>query len=172
MRTTIVIAALLCLPLSAAAQELPRLDTSVAYSVVRPGEGAPLLHGWTTGVTGHVTHWFGITGEVTGNYTRLGVGNTSVHLGIHSFLAGPRVTLQRSQTVAPYGHLLVGPIRARMSAMGESESFTEFAYHSGAGVDVRLRPRLGLRLGADYLRTAGESGGALAVRAGIVFAGR
>jgi opacity protein-like surface antigen len=174
MRTTLVLAVLLvCTPTVSFAQDTPAFDVSGGYSFLRDQEIEENFHGWLVSAGGNFNDWFGIVGEVGGNYKTLDVLGSDLDLSIHSFMVGPRFAAHTNPSVTPYGQFLVGAARASGSILGESESTTELAIQPGAGVDFWVRPRLGIRVGGDYRRILVEEAGSNEFRfhAGIVLSG-
>jgi hypothetical protein len=110
--STFVVASLLCLPPAAIAQELPRLDVSTGHALVKTDEHGQYLFLWTAGGTYHVNAWFGVTGEVASSLSGFGLSE-DISLTTHSVLGGARFTFHRAQAVAPFVHVLLGPVRAR-----------------------------------------------------------
>ncbi|MGE0462374.1 MAG: outer membrane beta-barrel protein [Vicinamibacterales bacterium] len=154
MRATIGVAALLvCLSVPAFAQDtVPAVDIGGGYSFLRDQDLEENLHGWVASVAGNLNRWFGIVGEVGGNYRTTDVLGTDVDFSVHSFMGGVRFSARQTGGVTPFGQFLLGGARASVSVLGESESTTEFAIQPGAGVDIWLRPRFGIRVGGDYRR--------------------
>ena len=138
----------LCLSLPALAQQTPAVEVSGGYSFVRDQEVEENFQGWLASVAGNFNQWFGIAGEVGGNYKTVQVLGTDVDLSLHSFLAGPRFSARQTQNVTPFGQILLGAVRGSGSVLGEGETATDFALQPGGGVDFRLRPRFGIRVGA------------------------
>ena len=140
-------------------QNAPALEASLGLSFLRE---QPNLnrYGWVASAAGNVNHWFGVKGEVAGNYT-----DSFFHRDAHSFLAGPQFTVRRKASVTPWAHFLLGVVR---SGQGTTTDFlaesrggpvvfvpattSEFAIQPGGGVDLWLRGTFGIRLGADYRR--------------------
>lgn len=143
----------------ALAQDAPAFDVSGGYSLVRDGDVEETFHGWLASATGYVTPWFGITGEVGGNYKGIEVLGADVDLSVHSFMAGPRLTVRSSAGVTPFAQLLVGAARLSGDVLGIGDSSTEFALQPGGGVDIWLSSRAGIRVGADYRRVFVEDDG-------------
>jgi opacity protein-like surface antigen len=158
----------------ALAQDRPSTDLAVSYSFLHDNdikESFPV--GWVVAATSHVNDWFGFVGEVGGNYKTLTVSGTSVdlHLSVHSFLAGPKFSGSAHSTVTPFFQVLLGSARARLAALGESESGSAFAVQPGGGVDISLSKAVAVRLQGDYrlLRDSGENFSEFRVAAGVVF---
>lgn len=130
----------------------PAVEVSGGYSFLRDDDLDENLHGWVASAAGTATKWLSIVGEVGGNYKTVDVFGTDFSFSIHSFMGGPRVSARLPGSVTPFGQVLVGGVRGTVSVLGESDSSTEFGLQLGGGVDFWVRPRLGLRIGADYRR--------------------
>ncbi|MDH4065296.1 MAG: porin family protein [Acidobacteriota bacterium] len=162
MRTALSVAALaLCLSLPASAQDItPAVDVSGGYSFLRHQERDEVggeatgqnFHGWVASVAGNLTRWLGLVGEVGGNYKTLGFDGTDVSFSVHSFMGGMRFSARPPGHITPFGQFLVGAVRGSVSALGVSGSTTEFGAQGGGGVDFWIRPKFGIRVGADYRR--------------------
>jgi len=87
MRTMFLSGALvLCLSFPAFAQQTPAVDVSGSYSFLRDQEVEQNFHGWLVSVAGNMNDWFGIVGEVGGNYKTVTILGTDLDLSVHSFL--------------------------------------------------------------------------------------
>jgi hypothetical protein len=141
-------------------QSLPKLETSVGYSFLKEQPNFN-RHGWFAATTANITPWMGIKGEIGGNYT------DASHRDVHSLLAGAQFTIRRNRVLTPWGQFLFGAVRT-----GDGEKIynlqsmitqnaspvilpatrSDIAFQSGGGVDIWFRPKIGIRVGADYRR--------------------
>ena len=157
------------------AQSTPAFEGSFGYSFLRDFSNFN-PHGWIGSASGNVNDWFGINGEVGGNYS------DSLNSSAHSFLAGPQISFRSTPVVTPWAHFLVGVMRTQTSfrilafpgpvGFLASGTNSDFAIQPGGGIDYWLQPHLGLRLGADYRRAfKGNLSDTdyLLVQAGLVF---
>ena len=145
----------------AAAQEAP-VELSGGYQLVslEPGEDAQTLRtGWYVDVAGNLTRVFAVVGQVGGNYRSRGALGSDLRFSLHEFMGGIRASSRANTTVVPFGQVLAGPVRASLSFMGDGVSVTKFALQFGGGVNVRLTQRIGIRVGADYLRIFNDQEG-------------
>jgi hypothetical protein len=146
-------------------QSLPKVETSMGYSFLRERPSFD-RQGWVASTTANVTPWFGVKGEIGGNYT-----DTS-HRDVHSFLGGAQFTIRKSQVLTPWGQFLIGAVRTgdgatitNLSAVITKKAYpvilpatrTDIEFQPGAGVDMWLHPAIGIRVGADYRRLLGTS---------------
>ena len=151
----------------------PRAEVSGGYSFVRDQEIEMNFQGWLASVTGNYNKWFGIEGEVGGNYNTTQVRGTNIDMSIHSFAGGPHFSSRMSNGlgVAPFGHVLVGAAHASASFFGLGGSTTHFLLEPGGGINYWFRNNLGIRLGGDYRRIFSDNGDTNQFRfhAGVVF---
>jgi hypothetical protein len=179
---------------TAFAQTTPSFEASVGYSWLhqRPRAAAPSFdrHGWVASAAGNVNSWFGVKGEVGGDYS------DRIHQDVHSFLGGAQFTVRRNSRVTPWAHFLVGVVRTgeggglanpeslfsvllpdgsvvpRGTPIFLPETRSDFAIQPGFGFDFSLRSNFGLRFGADYRRRSGPGTvdrDSVRLQAGIVF---
>lgn len=179
-------------PAAAMAQDARKMDVSAGYQMLRLGgeDGETMGVGWYGDLSANLKGNLAAVFQVTGNYksyseslTISGVtGKADVDLKVHSFMGGARLSAPMS-AITPFAQVLVGGINASadgstsvtgggttiFSASG-SESSTEFAMQVGGGVNVKMTDRIGLRVGADYIRIfADEGANAFRLGVGAVF---
>jgi opacity protein-like surface antigen len=127
----------------------PKIEVFGGYSYVR-GEQGVNLHGWNASVTGNITHYFGVVGDVSGHYANGSFldGNT------YTFLGGPQFSF-RTTRLTPFAHALFGVSRVGTGVgllginFGASQS--DFAMAFGGGLDINLSDRFAIRaVQADY----------------------
>jgi hypothetical protein len=89
---------------TAFAQTTPSFEASVGYSWLhqRPGFDR---RGWVASAAKNVNSWFGVKGEVGGDYS------DPIHQDVHSFLGGAQFTVRRNSSVTPWAHFLIGVVR-------------------------------------------------------------
>jgi hypothetical protein len=157
---------LIWVPLVSGAQpEYPKAEVFGGYSFFRANPDAMNLNGWNASVTGNLSSWFGIEGDVSGHYGSpkvFGIGVPFVDVSSHTFMAGPRLSF-RSETVTPFAHFLIGGARASTGAFGLTVSDTALATALGGGVDINLGKNFAIRaFQADYIMTRYKTGTQLA----------
>jgi hypothetical protein len=140
----------------ASAQEAP-VELSGGYQLIslEPGQDQntqTLRTGWYIDLAGNLTRVFAIVGQVGGNYRSRDVFGTELRFSLHEFMGGIRASGRTNTTVVPFGQALIGPVRASLSVLGDRVSVTKLALQFGGGVNWRLTRRIGVRVGADYLR--------------------
>jgi opacity protein-like surface antigen len=163
----------------AAAQRMTKGEFSAGYQLLTlssEGESETFSKGWYVDVVGNLTEMIGIVGEVGGSYKSitetLGTATATADFKIHEFMGGIRATSRTSPAVAPFGQVLFGIMNGSFgvsaSAPGQSfstsDSGSNFAMQLGGGVNIGLTEKVGIRVGADYIRIFEEGGGANAFR--------
>ncbi len=177
----------------ASAQGLQDLELSAGYQFLKISNDdfdeadvdTSLSKGWYADLSGNLNDWLAVVGQVSGNYksdsatvTIGGVTTAAEYdLSVHTFLGGARISSRRNPGVTPFAQVLAGLARAGFSGTASAtsggtpifgfdadESSTDFAMQFGGGVNLNVGERVGLRLGADYLRVFGEDTGINAFR--------
>jgi opacity protein-like surface antigen len=168
----------------ASAQTVPKVELSGGYQFLNfsiEGESESMPAGWYFDVAGNLTPMFGIVFQMGGNYKTFdesftvgGITATArADLKVHEFLGGVRLNLRSDSAIVPYGQVLVGAINGSVDVsatttipgmppitIDEQASGTNFGLEVGGGVNFGLGEALGLRVGADYLRSFEEEAGA------------
>jgi hypothetical protein len=174
MRKALIFLALLILPMSALAQQTPKVEVFGGYSNLTPNIDVSSLNsnfnlsGINLSVTENLNSWFG------------GVLDFSTHFGteagyktnMQTVMYGPVFAYRKHPSIVPFVHGMVGVVRGGPEYLDISKQELEFGMIAGGGVDLKLSRRLSLRLiQADYLRTRFSSTYQDNVRlsAGIVF---
>jgi opacity protein-like surface antigen len=184
MRTAVVAAALsLFAPVTGFAQDAPKWDASVGYSLLNDSDLGDAIdegtfHGWLGSFNYNVTPLIGITGEVGRNSKSLEEfgGLVDADISFLSYLVGPRVG-RRVENISYFGQVLFGGVRseANVEILGvpliEGGESSDFAIQPGAGVDFFVTPNTGIRVGADYRRVfyEGEGSNQFRFHVGVVF---
>ena len=157
----------------------PQLEASVGYSYVRasPGNssGGFNLNGGSASVAYNFTDRISVLADF-GAYKFSGLP-TGFDSTMYTYLFGPRISLRKASPVTPFAQVLLGGGRLNASAGGVDAGENGFAMAAGGGVDIRLHPRVAIRLiQAEYLltrfpRANGDSATQNDVRlsAGLVF---
>jgi hypothetical protein len=144
----LVVAAVVMFAATAGAQEIRRVNLAGGYSLLHDFDASRNFPaGWFASFGGSVRRWFGVAGELSGNYTTIDVPGRTVNLSVHSFLAGPRFTLHRDN-FSVYAQTLLGAARSGASAGTSAQ--TDLAVQPGGGIDLRVTDGIGVRLGANY----------------------
>jgi len=155
---------LLAVPFAAMAQpEYPPAEVFGGYSYFRANPEGFNLHGWNASVTGNITHWFGIEGDVSGHYgspsDRFGT-IPGIDIDQYNFLAGPRLAY-RTGSITPFAHFLIGAARAGTHDEFFDDTTTDWALATviGGGLDINVSRSLAIRVAqADWLMTRFDTG--------------
>jgi hypothetical protein len=131
-------------------------DPEVAggYTFLNNTNASQTFNGWAVSAGAGLDGAVGLVGEVGSSYTTANSLGIDVALTELSFMGGPKVVSHRASAVTPFVQFLAGGVRITGSAptiIGTiSLSQTNVAIQPGGGIDVRLSPRVGLRLQGDY----------------------
>jgi opacity protein-like surface antigen len=173
---------LLFVTLSARAQETPKIEVFGGYSFMRAdlGGSSANLHGLNGSVTYNFDRILGIKADFSGHTGSKVVsvpvlGNTfstasfDLSPSDFTFLFGPQVAYRKRQTIIPFGHVLLGGVRAKVrvplnatqtinpGSTTTTVSFvtgddTGFGAAFGGGLDLKVSKRVALRaFQIDYL---------------------
>lgn len=171
MRKTVVLVAVLLLPLVVIGQDEPKAEIFGGYSYVRNSSNS--FHGWEGQATAYVGRYFGVTGDVSGHY-RTAVAfapvtgvSASADQRLYYFLFGPTVTA-RFDKHSVFAHALFGGAHSSLGAginlpiiggvSTDVSSATAFAMALGGGVDFGLSPNFAIRPAqVDYIYTRFDS---------------
>jgi hypothetical protein len=132
---------------AAPAPSTPRMDISAGYSYLHEQGtgGLPANNydkGWVAAVSCRVAG-VRIVGEIGGSYLYDAYGDRE---SLYGFLGGVRVGLIKVSRFSGFAQALVG--MERFSAPGFSER--NLAFQPGAGIDLPLTRKIGLRVQGDY----------------------
>ena len=177
----------LCVVLSGAAPlfaaDTPRFEIAGAYAFLHDSERSETFPaGFAVAATGNINTWVGVVAEVGGNYDvcnncqrgpfASGVfRGQDLHIRLLSWLGGPRIASHAASVVTPFAHVLFGGTHMSGGTEFDGALNTGFTYQPGAGLDVRVTPKVGVRLQGDYriIRTTGHNNKESRFLAGIVF---
>jgi hypothetical protein len=124
------------------------------------------MHGWNVAIEKKVLPFFGVIGDVSGQY---GSGNFSAtgsctsagspsescvagKISVYNFLLGVRGS-HSSWRIRPYAECLFGAVHTNATAPGITGSNTAFTLALGGGLDFRLAPKMSWGMHANYLTT-------------------
>lgn len=157
-------------PRHAAAQGV---DFAAGYSFLHDNElSENLPRGLFASLGVGVNSWLALVGEVASNRKDYDALVDDVELKVDFYGAGVRFN-GRSGRARPYGQLLVGATRGRISFLGESESGSQFTWQPGAGVDAYFSRSVGMRFGINGRFIQGDDATSKEVQVivGLVFGG-
>ena len=129
-----------------AQNEHPRLEIFGGASYL-PANGQDFPRnnsvGFQTSVSGNLNRWFGIVGDVGGQYS------ANPDTSVYEYLAGPRFT-KRTRRVSLFAHFLVGASAGQTSVSGFSDKGLSLG--GGGGFDINVSRRIAIRpLQLDYI---------------------
>jgi opacity protein-like surface antigen len=139
-----------------------RLEFGFGYSYMHPAdETVKNLNGFTATTFYRVNSWLAVGGDFSGfsgtDTKDFPDGNVKTSLDRYLYLIGPRFTVISEGPFKVYGSVLAGGVHDHnvVSFSGGSviSAATAFAMAVGAGVDVRVAPRVSVGLSVDYAPT-------------------
>ncbi len=157
-------------------------QVGVSYEYVRfrvPG-GSFNLHGFNTSIVRYAGNWFGLEGDVSGDFGTIPKALTATFVSPPSALkarlvlysAGPRLAYRGNARIQPWVHALFGGAHARITQTAKNpNTFNVFGMTAGGGVDIKVGPRASWRVEGDYLGTrfAKVWQKSVTIKSGIVF---
>jgi hypothetical protein len=174
MRKALIFLALLILPVSALAQQTPKVEVFGGYSNLTPNVGLSNLNGnfnlsgFNLSVTENLNSWFGGVLDFSSHYGTEAAFKTQMQ----TVMYGPVFAYRKHPSIVPFVHGMLGAVRGGPEYLDISKSELQFGMIGGGGVDLKVSRRVSLRLiQADYLMTRFSSTRQDNIRlsAGIVF---
>jgi membrane-associated protease RseP (regulator of RpoE activity) len=104
------------------------------------------LNGWEASVSGNLTKWFAVEGDVSGHYKSDTVAGISGTVSDYTYSGGPRVNFK-----PVFAHVLIGGDRVGASAFGFTASHTGLSVAVGGGLEYPVKPHWSARVSADYV---------------------
>jgi hypothetical protein len=168
-------AALLCLSISAAAQEsIGALDTgSTASEPATPASLSPVdREAWQLGIgfqyqhhdaysgfhtlgynvdlTRYLAQWFGVEGTAVFGFGSTG-GKPDLDAKSLFFGGGPHIALGNNSHVEPFVHVIAGWERFRFTQTNTMGADSALAFYAGGGVDYKFGSRASWRFQGDFI---------------------
>jgi opacity protein-like surface antigen len=145
-----------------------RLQVSLGFAFVRFRSSVyeASAAGLNTSVSYFFKDWLAVEGDITAAFAPTIFLNE--HVKYLGYGAGPRVIWSRGRW-EPWAHVILGGTHVLpLTGLGGKNAF---AVQVGPGVDFNLTPRLGVRVGADWLRTTffGTSQNSAQATLGLVY---
>lgn len=173
MRKALIFLALLIPPVSALAQQTPKLEVFGGYSNLTPNVDLTNissnfnLNGFHVSVTENLNSWFGGVLDFSSHYgTEAGFKTNT-----QALMYGPVFAYRKHPTFVPFVHGMVGAVRGGPEFLNISKPEFRIGLIVGGGADLKVSRRVSLRLiQADYLMSRFSSARQDSVRlsAGIV----
>ena len=152
MRKFLVLLPLLVLPVSALAQQEPKVEVFGGYSNLTANLNASSfnMNGVNFSVAENLNSWFGGALDFSSHF---GTEN-GLRINTLSMTYGPVFSYRKNKHIVPFGHGLLGAVRGGPDYLNISKPEIRFGVYVGGGVDVKVTPHIALRLiQADYLMT-------------------
>jgi opacity protein-like surface antigen len=142
---------------SAAAQDVSKVDFFAGYSYVHTGPGIALpsfnANGGVGSVALNLTRWGSLVVEVGGIHAST-INSTDVDATALTYLAGPKISLFHRSKFSPFAQALFGFVNTTPGFNQTTINRNSFAMSPGIGLDWNLTHHFGIRLGQmDYLLT-------------------
>jgi hypothetical protein len=154
MRKALIFLALLILPVSALAQQTPKVEVFGGYSNLAPNVDASnlnsnfYLNGFNVSVTENLNSWFGGVLDFSSHYGTEAGSKTNTQ----SIMYGPVFAYRKHPIIVPFFHGMVGAVRGGPEYLDISKPEFRIGLIAGGGVDLKVSRRVSLRLfQADYL---------------------
>jgi len=150
MRKLLVLLPLLIIPVSAWAQETPKVELFGGYSNMYANiNGSDFdMHGVSFAAQENLNSWFG---GVLDFSTHFGTEN-GFHTNTQTVSYGPVFSYRKNKSIVPFAHAMVGAERGGSNYLNISQPETRLAVLAGGGLDIKVRPNLALRLvQVDYV---------------------
>lgn len=176
-----------CMLLSGAAPLLaadtPQFDVAGSYGFVRDTDRAQNFPaGWAFAAAGNVNSWIGVVAEIGGGYATCNdcqrgpfasqtFRGQDLHLRVLTYMGGPRVSTHAFALATPFAQVLIGGSHLSGGIEWDGALNTGMTYQPGAGVDVRVGPKVAVRLQGDYriIRTTGHNNNQSRFLTGVVY---
>jgi opacity protein-like surface antigen len=143
--------------LSAAAQDVPKVDLFAGYTYVHTGPEITIpsfnANGGVGSVAFNLTNWGSLVLEVGGIHASE-IGGADVDATAYTYMAGPKITLFHRSKLSPFAEALFGFAHTNAGFNRTTLNHNNFAMSPGVGLDWNPTRHLGIRLGQlDYLLT-------------------
>lgn len=169
MRKILLLLPLLVLPVSALAQQTPRVEVFGGYSNLYANINTSSFdtNGVNFSAAENLNSWFG---GVLDFSTHFGTEN-GFKVNTQTLTYGPVFSYRKNKTLTPFAHAMLGAVRGGPEYLNISRPETRMCVYMGGGLDVKVTPNVALRLfQADFLVThfAGMHQDNIRLSAGIV----
>jgi hypothetical protein len=156
-RVVCLLALVFLFGLSAAAQDVPRVDLFAGYSFVHTNPGIQFssfnANGGVASVALNLTNWGSLVVEAGGVHATNN-GGADVDATAETFMAGPKISFFHRSPLSPFAQALFGFVHTNPGFSQTTISHNTFAMAPGIGLDWNAARHLGIRLAqVDYLFT-------------------
>jgi hypothetical protein len=152
MRKALIFLALLILPMSALAQQTPKVEVFGGYSNLTSNldYNSFNLSGFHVSVTENLNSWFGGAVDFSSQYGTSAGYKTDAQ----TVMYGPVFAYRKHPSIVPFVHGMGGVVRGGPEYVNISKPEFRLGLIGGGGLDVKVSPHVSLRLvQADYLYT-------------------
>lgn len=152
MRRALILLPLLMLPVSAWAQEIPKVEVFGGYSYLLANENHSSFNmsGAAVSAAENLNSWFGGALDFS---THFGTEN-HIKTNMQTLAYGPVFSYRKNKSFVPFAEVLLGAVRGGPQYFNISKSEERFAVYTGGGLDLRISNRWAVRIiQADYLMT-------------------
>ncbi len=141
--------------LSAAAQDVPRVDLFAGYTYVHTSPGISASSFSANGGVGSVafnfTDWGSLVFEAGGIHTSA-INGADVDATAFTYMAGPKISFFHRSRLTPFAQALFGFAHTNAGFNQTTLNHNNFATSPGIGLDWNATRHIGIRLGQmDYL---------------------
>lgn len=156
-KVAFLLALVFLLSLSAAAQDVPKVDLFAGYSFVHtePGIALPSFNanGGVGSVALNLTSWGSLVVEAGGVHAT-NIGGADVDATAETVMAGPKISLFHRSSLTPFAQALFGFVHTNPGFSQTTINHNTFAMAPGVGLDWNATRHFGIRLAqVDYLFT-------------------
>ena len=172
MRKFLILLPLLVVPVSAWAQDVPKVQLFGGYSNMWANANTSNnnfdMNGVTVSAQENLNSWFG---GVLDFSTHFGTEN-GFHTNAQTISYGPVFSYRKHNGIVPFAHVMLGAERGGSNYLNISRPETRFVALAGGGIDIKIRPTVSLRvIQVDYVMSKFSNARQdnLRISAGFVF---
>ena len=169
--TAFVLGFILFLSLTALAQEVPQVEIFGGYSYMRvnppDANDSYNFNGWNGSLVVNANRWFGMAMDFSGHYKTIKESDFNDDVKLHSLMFGPQFSFRKHDKLTPFVHALFGfghldqTVSSTQMSGSEAMDWNDFEMALGGGLDVKIHPKVAVRLfQADYIRLRDKGGSA------------
>lgn len=152
MRKLLVLLPFLIIPISAWAQETPKVEIFGGYSGMWANANSSATNFYLNGVNisaqENLNSWFGGVLDFSTHFGTANGFKTNTQLVSY----GPVFSYRKAKTVVPFAHAMVGVERGGTNYLNISQPEERLAVLAGGGLDLKVRPNIALRIAqVDYV---------------------
>ena len=166
-----VLGVILFLSLTALAQEVPQVEIFGGYSYMRvnppDANDSYNFNGWNGSLVVNANRWFGMAMDFSGHYKTIKESDFNDDVKLHSLMFGPQFSFRKHDKLTPFVHALFGfghldqTVSSTQMSGSEAMDWNDFEMALGGGLDVKIHPKVAVRLfQADYIRLRDKGGSA------------